>query len=84
MEPNIYNGELWLARAGIRSIEPGKVVVFEHPNRPDLSQVKRVRWATAEGWWVEGDNTAQSTDSREYGPISNLLIHGVLIRRLSR
>ncbi len=83
MEPSLRNGEVWLARAGARKVEPGRVIVFRHPTRPDLLEVKRVQRTTERGWWVEGDNSSQSIDSRDYGPIPNSLIQGVLTRKLS-
>jgi nickel-type superoxide dismutase maturation protease len=82
MEPSLHNGEVWLARSGAGKVSPGRIVVFRHPNRPDLLEIKRVRHAMAPGWWVEGDNSTHSTDSREYGPIPTISIQGVLIRRL--
>ncbi len=40
--------------------------------------IKRVvRWdARGEGWWVEGDNSAASTDSRQFGSVPADLIIG--------
>jgi nickel-type superoxide dismutase maturation protease len=82
MEPVLHNGEVWLARSGTGKVSSGRVVVFEHPTRPDLLEVKRAVRALADGWWVEGDNSTHSIDSREYGPIPIAAIQGVLIRRL--
>jgi len=82
MEPGLHNGEVWLAQSGAGKVSPGRIVVFEHPTRPDLLEVKRAVHATPHGWWVEGDNSHHSIDSREYGPIPKPAIHGVLLRRL--
>jgi nickel-type superoxide dismutase maturation protease len=83
MEPSLRNGEVWLAWSGTKKVKPGRVIVFEHPNRPALIEVKRVQRAMGSGWWVEGDNAPHSIDSRDYGSIPDSLVQGVLIRRLS-
>ncbi len=78
MSPSLEPGDLALAVAPAR-IRHGHVVVVEHPERPGFEMVKRVtglpgdltpRGAVlADGeLWVEGDNEAGSTDSRELGP----------------
>lgn len=58
----------------------GDVVLLEHPSRPGMRMLKRI--TGLEGarigdvivgrgeLWVEGDNPAESTDSRELGPVA--------------
>lgn len=58
----------------------GDIVLVAHPMRPELRMVKRI--ALLQGarfgddvvgrgeYWVEGDNADESTDSREFGPVS--------------
>ncbi len=53
MEPGLHNGEVWLAQSGAGKVSPGRIVVFEHPMRPDLLEVKRAVRATSHGWWVK-------------------------------
>ncbi len=58
----------------------GDVVLVQHPDRPGQRLVKRItalpgdaaRGRTLERceYWVEGDNTVASTDSRAFGPVS--------------
>jgi signal peptidase I len=57
----------------------GDVVLVSHPLRPDLHLAKRLAavpgdtlggQTLARGeYWVLGDNTDESTDSREFGPV---------------
>ena len=70
----------------------GDVIVLNHPQRPG-TVCKRVlglpgdynvdeRWTIPDGHvWVEGDNPANSADSRSYGPVPmNLILGRVLCR----
>ena len=84
MEPTLANGELWLARKSLKNLNEGHVIVFQHPTRPQLTQVKRVIRPHDSGWWVEGDNRDHSTDSREFGAVAHIWIQGVLVRRIGR
>lgn len=83
MEPTLTNGELWLARRSLRNLDEGRIVVFLHSDRPSLTQVKRVIRRDESGYWVEGDNHDQSTDSRDFGVIPRACIRGILIRRIA-
>jgi nickel-type superoxide dismutase maturation protease len=48
----------------------GDVVVARRPDRPQLEIIKRIVSIDATGAFVLiGDNAAQSTDSREFGPV---------------
>lgn len=68
----------------------GKVVLIA--KSPELLIVKRVLRCTTEKaeanksnkYWVEGDNKSASTDSRNWGEISDEEIAGVLIIRYRR
>ena len=80
MEPNLLNGDWWLVLQGAR-VRAGDIVLFTHPQRESLQVVKRARRRVAEGWWVEGDNSESSDDSRYFGPLPDGLIHGRLLFR---
>ena len=77
MAPALEPGDFALAVAPGR-VRHGDVVVVEHPARPGFEMVKRVTGLpgdlTPDGrvlapgeLWVEGDDRARSTDSRELG-----------------
>jgi len=67
MLPALRPGDCLLVRPGAR-ICAGDVVVARFPARPDLLVVKRAVRPVGELWWLEGDNTAATDDSRTYGP----------------
>ncbi|WP_225885202.1 nickel-type superoxide dismutase maturation protease [Leptolyngbya sp. KIOST-1] len=46
---------------------PGDLVVAYHPRQPGLRLIKWVVRIEAEGCFLQGLNTAASTDSREFG-----------------
>jgi signal peptidase I len=82
MEPALLPGErlLFDRLAYVRNRpRAGDVVLVAHPLRPELRMVKRLAGAPgitiggrtlAPGeYWVLGDNTGESTDSREFGPV---------------
>ena len=59
----------------------GDVVLLQHPERSDLSVVKRLGHREGNGWWVLGDNPRESDDSRQFGVVPDNLIIGRLIFR---
>ncbi|MEI6361953.1 MAG: nickel-type superoxide dismutase maturation protease [Actinomycetes bacterium] len=80
MEPAVRNGEWWLVRR-TRDIAAGQVALLVHPKRPDALVVKRVDHRGTEGWWVLGDNSEASEDSRQFGEVSDEGIVGRLVWR---
>ena len=78
MAPTLAPGD-WALMIPVRHPRIGDVVVVEHPGRPGYEMVKRLtagpndrvgdRTLGPDGWWVEGDFAAASTDSREFGPV---------------
>jgi signal peptidase I len=87
MEPTLAEGD-W-AVAIRRRLRVGDVVVVEHPERPGFELVKRVVAAPGDAvrdrrlgggeWWVEGDRSDASTDSRSFGPVSRSSIRGTVV-----
>ena len=82
MEPSLLNGQVWLAIRGRRFVRVNDVVVFVHPLRPDFLEVKRVISKESKGWWVEGDNQDDSTDSRSFGLIDPSSVRGKIWRQI--
>ncbi len=61
----------------------GDIVVARHPYRTDLRLVKRVAAVLENGHCVlEGDNPAESTDSRSFGALPPQRILGRVTSRL--
>jgi len=75
MAPTLLPGErLLVLRA--RRIRPDDLVLVADPRRRSRLLVKRVRSEDASGVWIEGDNPAESTDSRTFGPVPRTLVLG--------
>lgn len=72
MIPTLAPGEWLLVRRNVPP-RPGAVVVVAVDGR---RVVKRLTRITADGYWVEGDNAAVSTDSRTYGAVPRDAILG--------
>ena len=67
MAPTLYDGDQLLVRR-TTSARPGIVLVASFGARPELLVVKRAVRPVPGGWWIEGDNSEGSDDSRRYGP----------------
>ena len=87
MEPALVPGDYLVAtKAG--PIRRGALVVVERPGQPDFEMVKRVaavagdqvdgRVLERDEYWVVGDRSELSTDSRTFGPVTKDQIHGVV------
>jgi len=73
MAPRLRPGALVIASPvdeGTR-LRVGDVVVARRPDRPELEIIKRIGSIDATGALVlVGDNPSQSTDSRDFGPVT--------------
>jgi nickel-type superoxide dismutase maturation protease len=86
MSPALADGDWLLCRRLREGRRPrvGDVVVVRRPDR-DLLLVKRVVRREPEGWWVEGDNSARSDDSRVFGVVPDRdVVARVLLRYAPR
>lgn len=75
MEPTLAAGDVCIVLR-TRKVKPGQIVVAEHPERPGFWLVKRALRREPGGWWLVGDNTAASDDSRTFGALPESLIIG--------
>lgn len=82
MEPTLREGDRVVSRAGGRPVAPGDVVVARRPDRPGLLVVKRVVRREPDGWWLEGDNPAESDDSRLFGTVPDRLVLARVVARV--
>ena len=72
MAPRLPSGSLIVARPidEATCLRVGDVVVARRPDRPDLEIVKRIQAIDPGGAiFLVGDNSAASTDSRQFGPV---------------
>lgn len=78
MEPTFRDGDWLLVRPLGRPPRRGELVVARDPREPARLIVKRVRDVADGGLTVQGDHPdpAESTDSRQYGPIPSAAILG--------
>jgi nickel-type superoxide dismutase maturation protease len=79
MEPGLRHGDMLLIRYGAK-VRPADVVVVTLPGDRPLA-VKRAMHRCEEGWWVEGDAGASSTDSRQLGPVPESAVLGRAVLR---
>ena len=82
MAPALRHGDqvlAWLRPP--RRLRPGDVLVVELPERG--LAVKRLRELRTDGTvWIEGDNPAGSTDSRQLGPVAAGAVRGRVLARV--
>lgn len=80
MAPTLVAGDRVVLARWARP-RPGDVVVVRDPRVESRLVVKRVE-AAAWGWvTVRGDNPAESTDSRAFGPLPATAVHGRVVYR---
>jgi phage repressor protein C with HTH and peptisase S24 domain len=78
MVPTLFDADVVLMKP-LATPQPGDVVIVVWAARPGQLSVKRALRPDGDGWFVAGDNSFGSTDSRELGPAS---VVGVVTWRL--
>ena len=88
MYPTLKPGDLiiidtWAYKLNMPAIND--MVVFSTPDRPAYTMVKRVTDASDDNhaFFLQGDNTRASQDSRHFGEIHRSLIQGRAVRTLA-
>lgn len=80
MEPTYKQGDWLFVRAGNRG-RRNDCLVIERDERPGIYLIKRLIRIDQDRYWVEGDNKAASTDSRQWGAISRAQVKGKVLFR---
>jgi len=80
MAPTYSQGD-WLLVLWGGGYKAGHVIVVERESYPGVFLIKRLITRDSEGNWVEGDNKSESTDSRQWGTISDEEIVGRVLFR---
>lgn len=78
MEPTLSAGDVCLVRK-TRRVAVGDVVVAYHPTRVDFLVVKRAVRREGNGWWLLGDNSVASDDSRDFGAVEASALLGKVV-----
>lgn len=59
----------------------GHVALVRHPKRQNLLLLKRIVKKESDRYWVEGDSSSKSTDSRHFGWLKREFLLGKVIHR---
>lgn len=63
-----------------RSPQPDDIVVAYHPQQPHLRIIKRIEFVASEGrFYLKGENSSESSDSRQFGLVSQTQIVGQVV-----
>jgi nickel-type superoxide dismutase maturation protease len=78
MAPSYHSGDLVLIRKS-RKAKRNNIAIAHRPDKEDLLIIKRVITITNNGYWLQGDNSEYSDDSRLFGEVPKELIKGVVL-----
>ena len=78
MAPAYKSGDLVLIRR-TRKVKRNNVVIAHRPDREELLIIKRVITITNYGYWLQGDNSEFSDDSRLFGEVPRDLVKGIVL-----
>ena len=86
MQPTLQPGDAVLADLRTprrRILQPGEVVIARHPQRGDLSIIKRITALDPQGnYFLSSDNPIEGTDSRSFGTVPPALVLGLVTNRI--
>jgi len=83
MEPTFYSEDCIIARKYIFKPKEGDIVILKHPKK-NIKIIKRIVKIDKDGYSVEGDNRANSFDSRKFGPVKRNMIIAKVMSRINR
>ena len=78
MLPTFKSGSILLGSRWWPKPKAGHIAVI----KKDKRYIKRLTKHSQQGYWAEGDNTASSTDSRQFGWIKPAEIEAVIVLKL--
>ena len=81
MTPTLFEGASVFC-SDTRPPVKNSIIVLYHPQRTNHVMIKRCIDISKQGLWVEGDNQAESTDSRYFGWVHTNLYIGRVTSRL--
>jgi nickel-type superoxide dismutase maturation protease len=81
MEPSLNQGDYIFVNGVSQNVRVNDVVVIRHPNK-NIYIVKRVKKIQGDRFYLLGDNTKSSEDSRKFGALRRDGLVGKLIFKL--
>lgn len=82
MNPTLRDGEVVLVDRAAEKIEVGDIVLAKHPVEQTSEIVKRVERINERGhYFLVGDNSEDSSDSRAFGAVTREYIRGKVVSR---
>ena len=84
MEPSFKEGDFVMVdRMSYLFSRPkvGHVVIARHPQKPDMLLLKRIVEESRGMYFIKGDNSLASTDSRHFGWLKKDLVIGKVIHK---
>jgi len=76
MMPTLQNGQLIIAVGIFQRLVPGNVLIIRHNN---IEKIKRLKVINQQDIYLEGDNLAESIDSRNFGWLNISQVVGKVI-----
>ena len=81
MEPALKPGDYIIVNRWYRSLRPGDMIVFT-PYEKKLVFVKRINSIKDGRYFVVGDNSANSLDSRRFGGVESSAVIGKVLLKI--
>ncbi|MCU0238155.1 MAG: nickel-type superoxide dismutase maturation protease [Pyrinomonadaceae bacterium] len=83
MYPTLKNGDVVMIDKSAKEFEIEDIVLAKHPIEQSTEIIKRIQKINERGhYFLVGDNTHYSNDSRDYGAVTKEYIKGKVVARL--